>query len=97
MDGVIATNTTLDRETVKGHVHADEAGGLSGAVLTQKSLELTRVLAKALDNTMPIIGVGGISNLADARARLEAGATLLQVYSAFIYQGPELIKELVNV
>jgi dihydroorotate dehydrogenase len=97
MDGVIATNTTLDRETVKGHVHADEAGGLSGAVLTQKSLELTRVLAKALDNTMPIIGVGGISNLADAKARLEAGATLLQVYSAFIYQGPELIKELVNV
>ena len=97
MDGVIATNTTLDRETVKGHVHADEAGGLSGAVLTEKSLELTRVLAKALDNTMPIIGVGGISNLADAKARLEAGATLLQVYSAFIYQGPELIKELVNV
>ncbi len=97
MDGVIATNTTLDRETVKGDIHAEEAGGLSGAVLTQKSLNLTKVLAQALNGKMPIIGVGGISNAEDAKQRLDAGATLLQIYSSFIYQGPPLIKELVNV
>jgi dihydroorotate dehydrogenase len=96
MDGVIATNTTLDRAPVEGHQHAKEAGGLSGAVLTQKSLELTKILADALDGKLPIIGVGGISNANDARERLNAGATLLQVYSSFIYQGPPLIKELVN-
>ena len=96
MDGVIATNTTLDRAPVHGHEHAEEAGGLSGAVLTQKSLALTETLALALDGKLPIIGVGGISNAEDARARLNAGATLLQVYSSFIYQGPPLIKELVN-
>ncbi|MFT5278144.1 MAG: dihydroorotate dehydrogenase [Glaciecola sp.] len=97
MDGVIATNTTLDREAVKGDIHAEEAGGLSGAVLTQKSLNLTKVLAQALNGKMPIIGVGGISNAEDAKQRLDAGATLLQIYSSFIYQGPPLIKELVNV
>ncbi|MBF7072797.1 quinone-dependent dihydroorotate dehydrogenase [Glaciecola sp. MH2013] len=96
IDGVIATNTTLDREPVKGHKHEAEAGGLSGAVLTQKSLALTKELANALQGRIPIIGVGGISNLEDAKARLDAGASLLQVYSSFIYQGPTLIKELVN-
>ena len=96
MDGVIATNTTLDRAPVEGHEHAAEAGGLSGAVLTHKSLELTKILADALEGKLPIIGVGGISNAEDAKARLDAGATLLQVYSSFIYQGPPLIKELVN-
>ena len=96
MDGVIATNTTLDREAVEGHVHAKEAGGLSGEVLTQKSLQVTKILAKALDGTMPIIGVGGISSPDDVKQRMEAGATLVQVYSSFIYQGPALIKELVD-
>jgi dihydroorotate dehydrogenase len=97
MDGVIATNTTLDRTAVQGHQHAEESGGLSGAVLTQKSLNLTRILAIALNGKMPIIGVGGISNLSDAKQRIDAGATLLQVYSSFIFQGPPLIKELANV
>lgn len=96
MDGVIATNTTLDREPVEGHEHAQEAGGLSGEVLTEKSLLVTKILAKALDGKMPIIGVGGISSPQDVKQRIEAGATLVQVYSSFIYQGPSLIKELVN-
>lgn len=97
LDGVIATNTTLDRSAVEGHEHAKESGGLSGAVLTEKSLGLTKVLAKALDGRIPIIGVGGISSAKDAKDRIDAGATLLQIYSSFIYQGPPLIKELVNV
>ncbi len=96
MDGVIATNTTLDRERVQGHEYANEAGGLSGEVLTDKSLTITKILAEALDGKMPIIGVGGISNPHDVKRRIQAGATLVQVYSSFIYQGPQLIKELVN-
>ena len=92
----IATNTTLDREAVKGHEFANEAGGLSGQVLCARSLEITRLLAKALNGSMPIIGVGGISTPDDVKQRLDAGATLVQVYSSFIYQGPQLIKELVN-
>jgi dihydroorotate dehydrogenase len=96
MDGVIATNTTLDRSAVAGHEFANEAGGLSGEVLTERSMQITALLAKALDARIPIIGVGGISNAEDAKCRLEAGASLLQIYSSFIYQGPKLIKELVN-
>lgn len=96
MDAVIATNTTLSREAVAGHKHAEQAGGLSGEVLTQQSLDVTKTLSAQLNGKIPIIGVGGISNKADASARLEAGADLLQVYTSFIYQGPPLIKELVN-
>ncbi len=96
MDGVIATNTTLDRERVQDHEYANEAGGLSGEVLTEQSLSITKILAEALGGKMPIIGVGGISNPHDVTRRIQAGATLVQVYSSFIYQGPQLIKELVN-
>ncbi len=96
MDAVIATNTTIDRTMVKGHQHAQQAGGLSGAVLTDKSLYVTQVLNKTLNKRIPIIGVGGISNAKDAQHRYQAGASLLQVYSSFIYQGPTLIKELIN-
>lgn len=96
MDGVIATNTTLERTPVAGHKYANEAGGLSGAALTQKSLQVTEQLANALQGKMPIVGVGGISNAQDAKNRTQAGAQLLQVYSSFIYKGPALIKELVN-
>jgi dihydroorotate dehydrogenase len=96
MDGVIATNTTLDRERVQDHEYANEAGGLSGEVLTEQSLSITKILAEALGGEMPIIGVGGISNPHDVTRRIQAGATLVQVYSSFIYQGPQLIKELVN-
>ncbi|GBL02858.1 quinone-dependent dihydroorotate dehydrogenase [Glaciecola sp. KUL10] len=97
IDGVIATNTTLDRTPVAGHQHAEEAGGLSGKVLTNKSLVVTKQLSEALNGAIPIIGVGGISSKDDADARIKAGASLVQVYSAFIYQGPALIKEIASV
>ncbi|GAB54942.1 dihydroorotate dehydrogenase [Glaciecola punicea ACAM 611] len=97
MDAVIATNTTLARDSVLGHKHADEMGGLSGAVLTKQSNDITQMLSKALNGAMPIIGVGGISNAQDAAQRYASGARLLQVYSSFIYQGPPLLKELTNV
>ncbi|GAC14806.1 quinone-dependent dihydroorotate dehydrogenase [Aliiglaciecola lipolytica] len=96
IDGVIATNTTLDRSSVEGLRYAKEAGGLSGEVLTAKSLHVTKVLAEALQGAMPIIGVGGIHSSATANDRLNAGATLVQIYSSFIYQGPPLIKQIVK-
>lgn len=96
MDGVIATNTTLDRELVKGQEHANEAGGLSGAVLTDKSLIITKLLAKFLDGAMPIISVGGINSVNAAKDRFSAGAQLVQLYTSFIYQGPPLIKQIVR-
>ena len=96
MDGVIATNTTLDREAVKGLEHANEAGGLSGEVLVNQSQLITEQLHTALNGKMPIIGVGGIHDVASAKARMAAGAELIQVYSSFIYQGPALIKQLVE-
>jgi dihydroorotate dehydrogenase len=96
MDAVIATNTTLARDAVSNHKFGKEMGGLSGAVLTAQSNKVSEVLSKALAGKIPIIGVGGISNKQDAKQRYEAGATLLQVYSSFIYQGPPLIKELIN-
>ncbi len=96
MDAVIATNTTLDRQRVEGLEHADEAGGLSGGPLTEVSTEVIRVLAGELDGQLPIIGVGGILTGADAAAKIAAGASLVQLYSGFIYRGPELIRECVD-
>lgn len=96
IDGVIATNTTLDRANIQGVPHADQAGGLSGVPVREKSQQVTERLAKALDNRVPIIGVGGIANAHDANQRLAAGACLIQVYSALIYQGPKLVKSLVS-
>lgn len=96
MDGVIATNTTLSRDAVEGLEHANEAGGLSGAVMTDMSLQVTKKLANALQGKLPIIGVGGIDSPEAAQARLDAGASLVQVYSAFIYQGPALVKNIVK-
>ncbi|GAB2675648.1 quinone-dependent dihydroorotate dehydrogenase [Aliiglaciecola aliphaticivorans] len=96
IDGVIATNTTLDRSAVDGLRYAKEAGGLSGEVLTDKSLHITKKLAQYLDGAMPIIGVGGIHSSATANDRIEAGASLVQIYSSFIYQGPSLIKQIVK-
>jgi dihydroorotate dehydrogenase len=96
MDAVIATNTTLNRDKVSGHKFAQEMGGLSGAVLTQQSNDISKILTKSLQGALPIIGVGGISNSNDAKQRFASGATLIQVYSSFIYQGPSLLKELIN-
>ena len=96
MDAVIATNTTLDRSMVEGLEHADEAGGLSGGPLTNASTEVIRVLAGELQGQMPIIGAGGILSGSDAAAKIAAGASLVQIYSGFIYRGPELIRECVD-
>jgi dihydroorotate dehydrogenase len=96
MDAVIATNTTLSREGVEKLAHADEAGGLSGAPVREKSTHTVRVLAGALGGTMPIIAVGGITEGAHAAEKISAGASLVQLYSGFIYHGPDLIRESVD-
>ncbi len=96
VDGVIATNTTLSREGVEGSLHAEEAGGLSGKPLFDRSTETVARLAEALRGELPIIACGGIFSAADARAKLEAGASLVQIYTGFIYRGPELVKEIVE-
>lgn len=95
IDGVIATNTTLSREGVEGLEHGQEQGGLSGQPVKDKSTEVIKLLAKALAGKLPIIGVGGIASGKDAQEKMAAGASLVQVYSGFIYKGPELVKEIV--
>lgn len=95
IDGVIATNTTLSRKAVTGHQHADEAGGLSGAPVLQRSTEVVRLLRQNLGKDYPIIAVGGVASEADAAAKKAAGADLVQVYTGFIYQGPKLIADCV--
>ncbi len=94
MDGVIATNTTLSRAAVKGLSHADEQGGLSGAPLTQKSTEVVQQLYACVGDRLPIIAAGGIMGLADAEAKLAAGAKLIQIYSGLVYRGPKLVEEI---
>jgi len=96
IDAVIATNTTLARDAVQGMPHADEAGGLSGAPLRERSTAVVRLLAAALDGALPIIGVGGILCADDAREKIDAGATLVQLYTGLIYRGPELVAECVR-
>jgi dihydroorotate dehydrogenase len=96
IDGVIATNTTLDRSQVIGQQHAQEMGGLSGAVLTAKSQVFTEKLAKEIAGRMPIIGVGGIHSVQSAKARIASGSTLIQLYTSLIYQGPKVIKEIIE-
>jgi dihydroorotate dehydrogenase len=94
LDGLIATNTTLDREAVAGHPRAGEAGGLSGRPVFGKSNAVLRSFAGHLGGRVPIIGVGGISSVDDAREKLRAGASLVQIYTSFIYQGPRLVRDL---
>jgi dihydroorotate dehydrogenase len=94
LDGLIATNTTLDREAVAAHPRAGEAGGLSGKPVRQKSTEVIRAFSGHLGKKIPIIGVGGISSVEDAREKIAAGASLVQIYTSFIYQGPKLVREL---
>ncbi len=97
MDGVIATNTTISREAIAGHRLATEAGGLSGAPLQEQSTAVVSALAKELQGRIPIIAAGGICSAADARQKLDAGASLLQIYSGLIYRGPKLIEEIVRI
>ncbi len=96
LDGVIATNTTVARAGVAGLRHAAEAGGLSGAPLRDVSTGVIRKLARLLEGRVPIIGVGGVMSAADARAKLAAGASLVQIYTGFIYRGPQLINEILR-
>ena len=94
MDGVIATNTTLSRDAVKGMAHAEEAGGLSGAPVLQASNRVIRQLRARLGKKgYPIIGVGGILSGADAVSKIEAGADVVQIYTGLIYKGPALVRE----
>ena len=93
-DGVIATNTTLARNAVEGLPNATEAGGLSGAPVREKSTLVISQLAKQLAGELPIIGVGGILNGADAAEKIAAGASLVQVYSGLIYRGPSLVRDI---
>ncbi len=92
-DAVIATNTTLSREGVEGMKNGAETGGLSGAPVRDKSSQVIRHLSNQLAGELPIIGVGGIMSGADAIEKIEAGASLLQVYSGLIYRGPSLVRE----
>jgi dihydroorotate dehydrogenase len=93
IDGVIATNTTLARDAVQGQPHADEAGGLSGRPVFEASSRVIRQLRAALGPAFPIIGVGGVMSAAGARAKREAGADLVQIYTGLIYRGPALVRE----
>ena len=95
IDAVIATNTTVTREGVVGLPHEHEAGGLSGAPLTARSTTVARQLAQALGGKLPVIGAGGIMSGTDARERIAAGASLIQLYTGLVYRGPELVSECV--
>ena len=91
--GVIASNTSLDRQAVQGQMHANETGGLSGGPVFAKSNEVIGQLRAQLGKGFPIIGVGGIFSGADAVAKMNAGADVVQIYTGLIYRGPELITE----
>ncbi len=96
LDGVIATNTTISRDAVAGHRYAEEAGGLSGAPVREPSTRVIKALYAELGETLPIIGVGGITDGDSAAEKIRAGAKLVQVYTGFIYRGPALIRESVE-
>ncbi|WP_374608967.1 quinone-dependent dihydroorotate dehydrogenase [Diaphorobacter nitroreducens] len=93
MEGVVATNTTISREAVKGLPHAEEAGGLSGAPVFEASNRVIAQLRAALGKGFPIIGVGGILSGTDAVAKVKAGADVVQIYTGLIYKGPDLVRE----
>ena len=96
MDGVVATNTTLNREAVQGMKHAEEAGGLSGAPVLEASNRVISQLRAALGADFPIIGVGGVMSGADAVSKIQAGADVVQIYTGLIYKGPQLVTEAAN-
>ena len=93
IDGVIATNTTISREGLTSE-NKKEMGGLSGKPLAKRATEVIRFLSEKSNKTFPIIGVGGINSAEDALEKLDAGASLIQLYTGFIYEGPELVKRI---
>lgn len=95
-DGLIVSNTTLSREGVEDLPHGDEGGGLSGVPVFEKSTECLRQFAQVLKGRVPLIGVGGICSADDAQAKIDAGATLVQLYSGLVYEGPKLVQACVN-
>jgi dihydroorotate dehydrogenase len=97
MDGVIATNTTLSRDAVKGLAHADEGGGLSGEPVLAMSNRIITQLRAALGQGFPIIGVGGIMSAKDALSKIRAGADVVQIYTGLIYHGPALVTQAANL
>ena len=96
VDAVIATNTTIARDAVATLPHGNEAGGLSGRPVFERSNAVVRTLAKALDGALPIIGVGGILSGEDAREKIACGASLVQLYTGLVYRGPSLVAECVR-
>ncbi|MEY3572271.1 MAG: hypothetical protein RJA77_186 [Pseudomonadota bacterium] len=95
IEAVIATNTTLDRSKILGHPHAEESGGLSGAPVFERSNEALRLLRAHLPREVALIGVGGILSASDGCKKMDLGASLVQVYTGLIYQGPQLVSDLV--
>ncbi|HLR28966.1 MAG TPA: dihydroorotate dehydrogenase (quinone), partial [Paenalcaligenes sp.] len=95
-DGIIATNTTLERDAVLGHPYAGEAGGLSGPPVHELSLRVIERLRQQCGADFPIIGVGGINSAADAVEKIQAGANAVQLFTGFIYQGPGLVQDCVH-
>jgi dihydroorotate dehydrogenase len=93
MDGVIATNTTITRNAVTSMQHGEETGGLSGAPVREQSTNVIRALKAELGDALPIIGVGGILSGDDAQEKIDAGASLIQLYTGLIYRGPSLVRE----
>ncbi len=96
IDGVIATNTTIDRDAVTGHALAQETGGLSGAPVRERSNLVLQAFRMLLQDQIPLIGVGGILNGADALEKMKLGAALVQVYSGLVYRGPGLAREILG-
>jgi dihydroorotate dehydrogenase len=96
IDAIIATNTTIARDAVQGMAHSQEAGGLSGAPVRALSTQVIKTLKARLGNNLPIIGVGGILSGADAKEKMMAGASLVQIYSGLIFRGPDLVNECAN-
>lgn len=96
IEGVIATNTTLARDTVSHLRHGNEMGGLSGVPVRKQSTKVIAQLNSALNGQIPVVGVGGINNADSAQEKFDSGAKLVQVYTGFIYRGPQLVKEIVE-
>ena len=96
LDCLIATNTTISRSEVEGCDFATQAGGLSGAPLTSRSTEVITAFHSHLGDKIPIIGVGGIMTAEHAKAKLDAGARLVQLYTGFIYHGPPLVRDILR-
>jgi dihydroorotate dehydrogenase len=100
IDGLVATNTTISRaglSTPPSEVESAGAGGLSGEVLSKRSTEVIAYITRQSNRRIPVIGVGGIHNAVSAQQKMDAGATLLQVYSGFIYEGPALVKQVAKL